>query len=359
MEPPRPIPISPVSLIPPSPPSEFTSLTETLYYSQLSEGIVIHKGESRLDYNHKTYIPTRIQGRDVELTDYPFGWTADIEAFCQKSGHHPDCRDPIRRSFIEREFIASIINNPDSVSTLDDYLQTIHANTIGYNLQWLMSSPTPVDDDSYDRLELTHLYTQVNSEGGRIFHTKKGLRITIPEERWVHWRTRSPSSQKEFSRVAWAQLTQFDKMALITRLREGKIGPKTIHLDFDNAAEPRRSPNTELDTVCQYYVELVSQTGAYRFYNHYVLQELAHNNEPLQLPVTYDWNTNGRPRFVFLPYSRLLLIWNTPFAKWEYKCHSRFVPHPSPTRLGASSKDGLPSLLDPTDDFEVVDHSTA
>ena len=51
-------PISPTSLIPPTPETKYTSLTKLLYYSQLSNRIVIHRGESKLVYNHKTYIPT-------------------------------------------------------------------------------------------------------------------------------------------------------------------------------------------------------------------------------------------------------------------------------------------------------------
>ena len=48
-------------------------------------------------------------------------------------------------------------------------------------------------------------------------------------------------------------------------------------------------------------------------------EELAYHNEPLNLPLTYDWNKEGRPQYVYLPYSRLTLAWNSGLNKWEYK----------------------------------------
>lgn len=83
-------------------------------------------------------------------------------------------------------------------------------------------------------------------------------------------------------------------------LQEGKISCKTIYLDFDNVAEHHGFSNTELDTVQQYYIKLVAQTSAYCYYNHYIMQELVHDNEPLQLAVTYDWDVSGHPQFIFL-----------------------------------------------------------
>ena len=161
---------------------------------------------------------------------------------------------------------------------------------VGFNLQWLLSSPTLVEDDVCDCLKLTWLYSQINNQDSCVFHTKKGLRIIIPEMKWVDWKIHSPSSQKDFTHVAWAQLTQFNKTALMAGLQEGKIGCKTVYLDFDNMAEHHKFSNAELDTVWQYYIELVAQTSAYHYYNHYVMQELAHDNKPLQLPVMYNWD---------------------------------------------------------------------
>ena len=132
---------------------------------------------------------------------------------------------------------------------LDDYLQTIHANTLGHNLQWLLSSPTPVEDNVHKRLKLSRLYAQVDNQKGCVFHTKKGLCITIPEERWIDWKMQTPSSQKDFTRVAWAQLTQFNQEALMASVKAGKIGAKTIYLDFGDKAKHKKFSNTELGTV--------------------------------------------------------------------------------------------------------------
>ena len=196
---------------------------------------------------------------------------------------------------------------------------------------------------------------QVNNQKGHIFHTKKGLCITIPKERWINWKMQTPSSQKDFTRVAWAQLTQFDQEALMASLKVGKIGAKTIYLDFDNEAKHKKSSNTELDTVQQYYIKLVVQTSTYHYYNQYMLQELTHGNEPLHLPLTYDWKTNGCPCFIFLPYSQLLLMWNSSLNKWEYKAHSWFTLTSCSGSSHTTSDDGLPSLCNPIDEFEAED----
>ena len=133
------------------------------------------------------YIPTRNQKSPGSLVDYPFGWTTAIEEFCQSTSHHPNCANPISRSFIEREFVAWTINNPDRFKSLDDYINAIYNKSIGRDLQWLYSSIAPVKDNIHDCLEISNLYTQVDKQQGQIFHTKKGLRITIPEERWINW----------------------------------------------------------------------------------------------------------------------------------------------------------------------------
>lgn len=47
-------------------------------------------------------------------------------------------------------------------------------------------------------------------------------------------------------RVAWAQLTQIDKMALVTGLKDGELDKTTIYFDFDEDAEHDRFWKTEL-----------------------------------------------------------------------------------------------------------------
>jgi hypothetical protein len=351
-------PMSHITPIHPIPASRYTSLTETYSYSQFNDGVIIHKGSTQHVYNDKSYLPTLGRDRSDNPSDYPFGWSLGIEAHCQQHGHHPDCTDPIRRAFIEREFIARTINDPDSLETLNDYLRTIYANTVGHNFQWLFSSPTLVEDNARDRLNLTKLYSQIDHQNGRVYHTQKGLRITIPEDRWINWQTFSPSSQQEFTRVAWAQLTQFDKYALMAGLRDGKLDDITIYFDFDNDAKHDPFWLAELNTVRRYYVELITRTGAFHCYNDYVMQELAYDNKPLHLPLTYNWENEGHPIHIFLPYSRLMLKWDSKSNKWEYEKQDDFDRKPCSLcsyHAHTKSRCSAPSLVEPIDQFELED----
>jgi hypothetical protein len=337
--------------------SRSTSSTEDYQYEQVNEGIVItgSNGSHRL-YQDRSYIPTprptRMNG------DYPYGWSAGIEEFCSANDHHPDCTDPIRRAFIEREFIVHTINNPERFKALDDYLNIIHTNAIGKSLQWLKSSPTPVPDNLHERAELSQLYTQIDNQNGQALHSKNGLRIVIPEEKWINWKTFTPNAQKEFTRVAWAQLTQFDKMALMTGLRDGKLDDKLIYFDFDDDAKHDQFWTTELDSVRRYFIELITQTGVYNYYNLYVMQELAYDNDPIDLSLLGNWSAEGRPPLLFLPYSQLALKWDSKRHKWDYENYGQDSLSPysssSPYSL-ADSEWSLPSLAEPIDEFEQED----
>ena len=349
-------PISRTTPIPLIPASRYTSRIETYYYSQFNDGVIVHKDHTDHTYNDKSYLPTRYQGN--EPTDYPFGWTTGIEAYCHDNGYHPECTDPIRCTFIEREFIAHTINDPGSLETLNDYLCVIYSNTVRHNLQWLFSSPTLVEDNVREHLTLTKLYSQVDHQNSRVFHTQKGLRIIIPEERWNNWQTFSPSSQKEFTRVAWAQLTQFDKHALMASLQDGKLDDITLYFDFDDDAKHNRFWDTELETVHRYYVELITRTGAFHCYNQYIMQELAYNNEPLHLPLMYNWDTEGHPLHIFLPYSRLMLRWDPKLNKWDYKNPDVFGHKPcSVCSIDMHEKISCksPSLAEPINEFKLED----
>ena len=85
------------------------------------------------------------------------------------------------------------------------------------------------------------------------------------------------------------------------------------------------------------------------------MQELAHNNEPFHLPLTYDWATDRRPRFVFLPYSWLLLTWNHFLTRWEYESHCRLALSSYSDSSYTMSDESLPSLLEPVDEFKAED----
>jgi len=92
---------SPTILMSLTPASESISNTEICYYEQFRDGIILQKGDDYHVYHDKSYIPTRNQKSLGSLVNYPFGWTTAIEEFCQSTGHHPNCANPISRSFIE------------------------------------------------------------------------------------------------------------------------------------------------------------------------------------------------------------------------------------------------------------------
>ena len=87
--------------------------------------------------------------------------------------------------------------------------------------------------------------------------------------------------------------------------------------------------------------------------------ELAYDNEPLDLPLTYNLDTEGRPRFIYLPYSRVTLKWNSKLHKWEYEDHSECSLSSGSFISGSSrarSDDSPPSLTEPIEKFEVEDY---
>jgi hypothetical protein len=351
------LPISPTTPISPTLASKSALNTEAYYYLQLSDGIILQKGDIYHVYQDKSYIPSRTRQIPDNNIDYPYGWSAGIEEYCQLFGHHLDCTDPIRCAFIEREFVNYTINDPNRFEALDNYLNIIYANSLGRNLQWLFSSNTPVPDDLQQRTEITNLYAQIDNQEGSIYHTKHGLRITIPEEKWINWKTFSPTSQSEFTRAAWAQLTQFDKMALMTGLKEGKLDKKPIYIDFGDNAKHDQFWQTEFDSVRQYYIELITQMGTFHSFNQYVVQDLAYNNEPLDIDLNTNWEMEDRPRFIFLPYSKLMVRWNGKQHQWEIEEHSTnsLSSGSSYTRSSQGSMMSTSPFNDPIDEFEMVD----
>ena len=157
-----------------TPASKSTLPTEDYQYERNYEGIVITgSNRSHWLYQDQSSIPTP---RPTHTNnDFPYGWSAGIEDFCIANDHHPDCANPIRRAFIEHEFITHTIDNPELFKPLDEYLNVIHTNAIGKRLQWLKSSPTPVPNDPHKRDQLSQLYTQINRQKGQALHSKNGL----------------------------------------------------------------------------------------------------------------------------------------------------------------------------------------
>ena len=90
-------------------------------------------------------------------------------------------------------------------------------------------------------------------------------------------------------------------MALMTGLRDGKLDDKLIYFDLDDDAKHDRFWTTELDSVRQYNIELITQTGVYNYYNLYVMQELAYGNELIDLSLLEIWSAEGRPPLICFP----------------------------------------------------------
>ena len=146
-----------------------------------------------------------------------------------------------------------------------------------------------------------------------------------------------------------------------------------IYFNFEDNATHNKFWETELSSIQQYYIELITSLGAYNFYNQYVIQELTHFNEPIELSQIGDWDIEGQPSFIYLPYSQLMLRWKSTLNKWTYETHSANSLSPasiwsfSPISIHSSdsynSDDAssasscyskVPSLSDPIDDFDLV-----
>ena len=347
----------------------FTRIRDYVYESN-QDYVLITDGEESKVYSNVAHIPP--SEPTYSLVEYPYGWSPHIEDFCQEHGHHPDCTDPIRRAFVERAFITHTIDAPEHLLILDHYLQIIYINYTGRTLPWLKSSSTSQLDNLQERLDYYQFYNDVHQQGGQVLHSTGRLRITIPEENWINWKSYSPISQQKFTRVAWAQLTQFDKLALMTSLHGGKLDEIPIYFNFEDDAKHDKFWETELSSIRQYYIELITRLGAHNFYNQYVIQELANFNEPIELSQIGDWDIEGRPSFIYLPYSQLMLRWKPSLQKWTYQTHSENSLSPdsmrsfspvsvhssdsfnSDTDSSASSRySKIPSLSNSIDDFEL------
>ena len=64
----------------------------------------------------------------------------------------------------------------------------------------------PTTDDMELHHKLTRIYDDVNQLHRLIYHLEKGLCVTIPENKWINWKNTSPSSQEQFTQVAWCQM---------------------------------------------------------------------------------------------------------------------------------------------------------
>jgi hypothetical protein len=80
----------------------------------------------------------------------------------------------------------------------------------------------------------------------------------------------SPTSQEEFTQVAWAQMMQFNKEAMMFALSKGKLGNKPAYIDFDDQNPQNPLLDTELTSIHKYFNENITHNQTYHFSNPYV-----------------------------------------------------------------------------------------
>ena len=188
------------SYIPP-----FKSLSEINYVLQ-GGTLYIGEEEEPLIYHNEARLSATDHSLMVEdAVAFPYGWSFAIEDYCHNYNYHPHCQDPILRNVIEERFVEWAINdqnkdqNEDRMGMLDEHINTLYLNTSGQQFQWLQSSMIPTPDDMELHHKLTRIYDDIDQLQGSIYHSKKGLRITIPEDKWINWKNTSPSSQEQFT----------------------------------------------------------------------------------------------------------------------------------------------------------------
>jgi len=225
----------------------------------------------------------------------------------------------------------------DRMNMLDKHISTIYLNTSGHQFQWLQGSTITTPMTWNYVISSQEYMMTIDWLKGSIYHLKKGLCITTSEDKWINWKNTSPSSQEQFTWVAWCQMTQFDKEAMMTGLIDGKLGDKPIYINFDNQAKHNSHWETELSSVWSYMTKLVTANRAYVHYNPLVIQDLA-TSQPLITNPWNEWKIN-HPSHYHLPYTNILLLWNSLTSRWYYPTPSdTFDPSiNSPPPLSSSS----------------------
>lgn len=253
-----------------------------------------------------------ILGPDVHQ-GYLYGWSDPISEFCRQNNLDDYITDFQHLSHIERTFVEAALKDPQYQTALDDHIQTVHTNANGQYLKWILSENEDVPDNIFMRNRMNHLYTKINKFRGSVYHSRKGLRITIPEDKWINWQTYSPRSQNDFTKVAWAQMTQFDKTAMFTALSDNKLGNKPIYISFEENAVHDEFWSNNIDAVRHYLIQIITNSRAYATYEPAVIRDLA-TTEPLQN--SFDWENNPRPTSTILPYSGIYLNWDDNKKIW-------------------------------------------
>jgi len=288
-------------------------IAEPATCSEFASGIVITKGENWLVYFNKATLP-RINPVYKNPNTYPYGWTADIAKYSHWLGLNPI--DINQHTEIKEAFIYSTIYNPCVGTILNWYAKTIYANTNSHHLKWLASQSTIKVDDIKQCQGLTGLYRKIDKLSGQDFHTQKGLHITVPEQKWINWKTMSPNSHSDFTQITWVQMNQFDQVTMMYALCKGQLGNKTIYLNFSKDAKHDDFWISELESMQNYVTKLAFHSGMYTQYNPLVYQELVYLNAPLKQTPYPNWNKELHPKFVNLPYSDLTMYWDDDNGGW-------------------------------------------
>jgi len=175
-------------------------IAEPATCSKFTSGIIITKGVNWLVYFNKVTLPG-IDPIYKNPNTYPYGWTADIAKYSCWLGLNPI--DINQCAEIKEAFIYSTIYDPHAGAILNQYAKTIYTNVNGHHLKWLASQSTIKADDIEKCQGLTGLYRKIDKLGRQVFHTQKGLCITVPEQKWINWKTMSPNSHSDFTQVVW------------------------------------------------------------------------------------------------------------------------------------------------------------
>jgi len=182
-------------------------ITEPTTDSEFASRIIITKGVDQILYFNKAALP-RINHTYKNPNIYPYGWTADITKYSCQQGLNLNSINQHQCTGIEESFIHSTIYNPCMGTAFNWYAKTIHANTNGHHLKWLASQTTIKPDDIKKCQGLTGLFHKLINLVDESSTPRKGLCITVPEQKWVDWKTMSPDSHNNFTQVTWCDKTQ-------------------------------------------------------------------------------------------------------------------------------------------------------
>jgi hypothetical protein len=275
---------------------------------------------------------------------YIYGWSDAIHQFCLQSDLDPSFTSPAHLERYERTFVEECLTNPTYQEELDSHIQIVHSHASGRFLKWVSSDTNDIEDSIAYRERLSNIYGLVNKFNGSIYHSSKGLRLTVPELHWQHWHTYPIDEQNDFATVAWAQMTQFQKESMFTSLTCGKLGEKPIYISFDEVENPNYYWQNKIDAIRNYLIRIISNHQAYKVYNPAVIYDLS-TAEAFEY--TIDWE-NNRPAAVYLPYSGIILNWDDDHKRWFRRDDFSSISLSSPSASSSVQNFGVYSYPTPS-----------